>query len=178
MASEISDDICNGQWFRFAAPMSYGSVRNAAIFLAVPEANVSKVRLLLHGSVVHMSDQGVVAHASVDELSQQASEQFADGFLSPVHPDCWASPINNFIDLMALGSCSDFELHGKHEMYADSICAASLGEMIPLMERRLRLPYTAEWLGGYAQAKAVTSVHGRTLVFATPLYAERIAPPS
>lgn len=180
----LTERAHNGQWVQFAAPMSYTTIRNAAVFLdagAQSEAHPTgdQARLLLHGSAVHLVDEGSVQHTTVDELSEQASEQFTAEGASPVPADCWASPINSFLDLIewaAQEEAKSLESHGAMS-FPHQVGAASLHEMVPLIERRLRLPYTAEWVGGYARVTAAPTGNS-SIMFATPLYVERVAPPT
>lgn len=168
------------QWVYFEAPVGYGQVEDLAIFLDVDEPSPSypnggNIRLLLHGSAAHMTESGIPG-VSAEGLSSEAAQYLSQ------HPDVCASSVNAFIRKLKQAMSLDvIEGQGdgwhtcKNWFRGERRIVHNL--LVPL-GRQLHLPYAAGWMSGFAMVTAVVPPGdgNTTVVFATPLFVERMSP--
>lgn len=177
----FTENVQPGQWVQFEAPMSYTTIGNAIVFLDVDERSAAypsggAVRLMLHGSAVHLAGSDPPPRTSIDELSKQASTH------STIDAEAFASVFNHFFDLIEYASRLDINSLEEDRMmsFKNRIRAADrLNHVLPTLSDHLRLPHTAAWMAGLARITAVAPADGgRSTLFATPLYIEYVSPPT
>lgn len=148
-----------GQWVHFEAPMGYGRLGEAVLFVNAEHADDD--RLLLHGSLHHMvgaPPPGPDAH----DLRHA---------LGPSRSWFWVGQALAALDAENPRAFADHDLTGP---------VSGVARIIRGMDRlaqQLQLDHTAAWMAGYARVTAVIPAHGRTILAATPLYVEHVDPP-
>ncbi|NIH86517.1 SAVMC3_10250 family protein [Amycolatopsis granulosa] len=146
-----------GEWVHFEAPMAYGEVGGAVVFLDVDEAGAEyptggRLRLLLHGSRHHLVG------------SLPAERDMDDRW----HHSMWVRFTQVLLKLTDPGQAGN----AGDERF--------LGRVVTAMDRladRLQPEFAAAWVAGYARITAVLPEDERTILVATPLYVEHVAAP-
>ncbi|MFL6120743.1 SAVMC3_10250 family protein [Actinophytocola sp.] len=136
-----------------------------------------ELRLLLHGSAQHVVGTAQLPRTDVAELTTLAATHSSTGIDASAYP----SIFNHFVGLINYASWPDTDGVEENDVHSfkNGIRAVGLEHVLPTVSRHLHLPYTAEWLAGCARVTAVvpSAAGHRTILFATPLYVERVAPP-
>ncbi|MDQ0378457.1 SAVMC3_10250 family protein [Amycolatopsis thermophila] len=146
-----------GQWVHFEAPMAYGEIGGSVVFLDVDEAvdgypTGGRLRLLLHGSRDHLV--GALPGAERD--------------MDPGHHSLWV----RFVQILMELDEPDRAEAAEHPRFL-----ARMVDSLDALADRLQPRFTAAWAAGYARITAVVPVDECTILAATPLYVEHVAPP-
>ncbi|OXM70160.1 MULTISPECIES: SAVMC3_10250 family protein [Amycolatopsis] len=159
-------DVRPGQWVHFEAPMSYGQVEDAVLFIDIDRADGDyptggRLRLLLHGSVGHL------VGAPPPGPDARSLRQALGPSRSWFHV-CQALRALNREDPQPTGN-------DDHGHPADQVAGIVRG--MDRLTNRLQPEHTAAWVAGYARVTAVIPAFRQTILAATPLYVEHVAPP-
>jgi hypothetical protein len=177
----FTEEVVNGQWVQFEAPLAYSVVGTTAVFLDTGEATAvypsgGSRRLVLHGAAEQLVGVGPRPRTSVEELSAEAAGH------SLVPAEAFESVFNHFFDLIDYATGHDVTSRTDPQMIMlrDKITASGLGNVMPTLGRHLRLPDSATWMAGCARVTHVAPPvrdHPVETLFASPLYVEYVAPP-
>ncbi|WP_019066161.1 SAVMC3_10250 family protein [Streptomyces hokutonensis] len=165
------DDVQPGQWVYFEVPLCYSLVEPGLRFRPFRPVGVlfvdyepssesasqgNRVRLLMHGSHWHLRDR-------------RSAE--SGGRRPPDHLNLSTySGLDRFVESLR---------RLNHVRQQDTAERGSLHRVMALifaMEQELEPELTAAWMAGYARVTAVLPEY--SVVLATPLYVERVSPPS
>jgi hypothetical protein len=154
-----------GNWVHFEAPLSYCNIGGGTVvFLDADEASAEypsggRLRLVLHGSHQHIVGEPVPsAHRELDPF-----------WLS-------SSVLDIFIECLKNYSRALDETSWNRESGSLTL-PQSLERDLSSLTGALQPRYTAAWMAGYARITAVVPADNATILAATPLYVEHVAPP-
>lgn len=151
----VEPGIRPGEWVHFEAPMSYGDVGGAVVFLDSDQVDDSYpsrggLRLLLHGSSEHL-----VGPAAPPRVPSQPMSMWP-----------------RFVRALTLEYEMNVELARPHHSFLKWVV-----RILDRLTDSLQPAYTAGWVAGYARVTAVIPIDSGTLLAATPLYVEHVAAP-